>query len=332
MRWQRLAATLVVLAACSRGGAPGATSSQPAAGGGEVIASYDRKQFTTDDFRRELERLPPRSRLQLSSPERKRQFVENYIMNDLLAEDGIAKGYDRDPEITNQVDQLRRRLIVQKVMKDYQEPPPLSDDEVRAYYEQNKRMFSGGQVRASHILVKDEELAKRLREELRQDPSKFAELAKKNSIDTATAARGGDLGFFGQGRMVGEFERAAFALEKPGDISEIVKTPFGYHIIMLTDRKEGEEKPFDEVKDRIRIALLNSRRQEQVNDRLAALRKKAAMQIDDDVLAKAEIPGAPATPTPALAGRDDARKPIVPMAPRGTSAPTPPTSPAPPGA
>src|ERR1700752_4141742 len=103
-------------------------------------------------------------------------------------------------------------------------------------------MSPGRQSRGSHILVKDEELAKRLREELRQDPSKFEELAKQNSTDTATAARGGDLGFFGQGRMVPPFEQAAFALEKVGDMSEVVKSPFGYHIIKLTERKEGGEK------------------------------------------------------------------------------------------
>ena len=337
-----LVAVLALIGACARGEQPaGAPASAPVRGGGEVIATYDNKQFTTDDFKRELERLPPRSRMQLTAPERRHQFVENYVMNELLADEGTKRGYDRDPEIASQVDQLRRRLIVQRVMKDYQEPPPLTDEEIRSYYDQNKRMFSGGQVRASHILVKDEDLAKKLREELRQDPSpsKFQELAKANSIDTATAARGGDLGFFGQGRMVAEFERAAFALQNPGDISEVVKTPFGYHIIMITDRKEGEDKPFDEVKDRIRIALLNTRRQEQVNKKFEDLRKKAAMEINDEALAKAEIPGGPETPpaggappSPGPEGRDDARQPIVPVPPRATAAGSRAASPAPPGA
>ncbi len=332
-RNRSIVVVLALAAACSRGETPGSPPAPaPAKGGGEVIATYDHKQFTTDDFKRELERLPPRSRTQLTATERRHQFVENYIMNDLLADEGATRGYDRDPEIASQVDQLRRRLIVQRVMKDYQEPPPLTDDEARAYYEQNKRMFSGGQVRASHILVKDEDLAKRLREELRRDPSKFQELAKANSIDTATAARGGDLGFFGQGRMVAEFERAAFALQNPGDITEVVKTPFGYHIIELTDRKEGEDKPFDEVKDRIRIALLNTRRQERVNNRFEELRKKAGMKIDDAVLAKVEIPGEPESPPAGgPAGRDDARKPIMPVPPRPTADGPPAPAPAPPG-
>src|SRR5690242_4821343 len=156
---------LCFAAACASGSAPSATSSStPAAkSGGEVIATYAGKQFTSDDFRREVERLPPRSRAQLTTPERRRQFVDNYILNDLLAAQGRDKGYDRDPEILRQVDDLRNRLVVQRVMRDYQEPPALTDEEVRAYYDQNQRLFSGAQIHAAHILVKDEGLAKKLR-------------------------------------------------------------------------------------------------------------------------------------------------------------------------
>ncbi len=270
----------------------------PVAGSGQVIATYAGKSFTSGDFAREIERLPPRSRSQLTTLDRKRQFVDNYVLNDLLATEGAAHGYDKDPEIVRQVDELRRRLVVQRVMKDFQEPPEVADAEVKAYYDQNRRLFSGAQIRASHILVKDEELATRLHDELRQDPSRFEELAKVNSTDTATAARGGDLGFFGQGRMVAPFEQAAFALANPGDISDVVKTPFGFHIIKLTERKDGSERPFDEVKERIRVNLMNQRRQDQTQQRLDDLRAKAKVTIDDAALAAADVPGAAPTGVP----------------------------------
>jgi peptidyl-prolyl cis-trans isomerase C len=291
---------LLVAAACTQEhGDQRSGSVQPdTQSGGQVLATYGNKRFTTEDFRREVERLPPRSRIQLTTLARKRQFVDNYILNDLLGEEGRSKGYDRDPEITRQVEELQRRLVVQRVMKDFQEPPNLTDEQVRAYYDQNQRLFSGAQVRVSHILVKDEALAKSLHEQLLADPSKFEELAKANSTDTATAARGGDLGFFGQGRMVAEFERAAFALENPGDISEVVKSPFGFHIIKLTERKDGRDKPFDEVKDRIRVTLANQKRQEEMQARFEALRAKAKVTIHDDVLQTAEIPGAAPSPAP----------------------------------
>ncbi len=283
--------------------APAPPAAPRSAEEGKTIATYGSKRFTQGDFAREIERLPPRSRMQLTSPERKRQFVDNTILNDLLAAEGSARGYDKDPDITRQVDDLRRRLVVQRVMKDLQEPPEVTDAEVKTYYDQNRRMFSGAQIRASHILVRDEEQAKRLREDLRKDPSRFEELAKANSTDTATAARGGDLGFFGQGRMVAPFEQAAFALEHPADISEVVKTPFGYHIIKLVERKEGSERPFDEVKERIRLNLLNQRRQEETQHRLDGLRAKANVKVDDDVLAATEVPGTQATPAPRGSGQ-----------------------------
>jgi peptidyl-prolyl cis-trans isomerase C len=296
---RRTAVTSIVAmcfaAACANEDAPppAAPDAKPASGG-TVIATYAGHAFTTEDFKREVERLPPRSRAQLTTPERKRQFVDNYVLNQLLAEQGRQKGYDRDPEIVRQVDDLRQRLIVQRVMRDYQDAPTLTDEDVKAYYDQNQRLFSGGQVHAAHILVKDEEVANRLKAELEADPSKFEELAKANSVDTATAARGGDLGFFGQGRMVAEFERAAFALENPGDLSPIVHTPFGYHVIKLIERKEGAIKPFEEVKERIRVALTSQRRQQVVSERFDKVKADAKLQIDEAALANAEVPAPPA--------------------------------------
>jgi peptidyl-prolyl cis-trans isomerase C len=301
---RRLAWTSVVAlcfaAACASENAPSSSSSTAetksasSTSGGAVIATYANKKFTIEDFKREVERLPPRSRAQLTTPERRRQFVDNYVLNDLLADQGHAKGYDRDPEIVRQIDDLRQRLVVQRVMRDYQEAPVLSDDEIKAYYEQNQRLFSGAQIHAAHILVKDETLAKQLRAELDAQPDKFDELAKTNSVDTATAARGGDLGFFGQGRMVAEFERAAFALEKPGDLSPVVQTPFGYHIIKLIERKDGPAKPFDDVKDRIRVAMTNQRRQELVTQRFDKVKADAKIHVDDAALDKVELPPPPA--------------------------------------
>lgn len=296
--WSLLAA-LCFAAACATESAPPSGSSSStsgsssAASGGEVIATYAGKRFTTEDFKREVDRLPPRSRAQMTTLERKRQFVDNFILNQLLSEQGRVKGYDKDPEIVRQIDDLRQRLVVQRVMRDYQESPTLSDDEIKTYYDQNQRLFSGAQVHAAHILVKDESLAKQLRAQLDTEPDKFEELAKTNSVDTATAARGGDLGTFGQGRMVAEFERAAFALENPGDLSPVVQTPFGYHIIKLLERKEGPSKPFDEVKDRIRVAMINQRRQDLVTKRFDTVKADAKIDVHEDVLEKVELPPTP---------------------------------------
>jgi peptidyl-prolyl cis-trans isomerase C len=292
-----LAALVCFAAACASENAPSTSSSAPAekpASGGTVIATYAGKKFTTEDFRREVERLPPRSRAQLTTPERRRQFIDNIILNDLLTQQGITKGYDKDPEVVRQIDDLRQRLVVQRVMRDYQEAPVIPEEELKKYYEDNQRLFSGAQIHAAHILVKDEALARQLRAQLDKEPDKFEELAKVNSVDTATAARGGDLGFFGQGRMVAEFERVAFALEKPGDISQVVQTPFGFHIIKLIERKDGPPKPYEDVRERIRVGMTNQRRQDLVTQRFDKVKADAKIQVDDDTLQKAEIPSPPA--------------------------------------
>lgn len=273
---------VALLAACARDGARETDA--------PVLATYDGGRFTADDFRAVVERMPPGASAPLGDPDRKRQFVEVQVLNRLLATEGRARGYDRDRDIKQQVEALEERLIVQRVMQDLEEPPPISDEEVRAAYDADPELYSGGQVRVRHILVKDEALARQLLGEIRANPDRFAALAKEHSLDKVTKDRGGDLGFFGQGRMIPEFERAAFALKKPGDLSDVVKTPFGYHILMLIDRQAGVAQPFEQAKDRIRVGLINQRRQSQRMSAYESLKAKAHLQIDEAAVAAVPIP------------------------------------------
>ncbi len=297
-----LVALLVATVGC--GGEPGGTpapesgGAAPAAGDGEVVARYAGKTLTTDQVMKELERLPAPSRTYLNAPERKRQFVENMIVNDLLFEEGRRAGFDKDAEIERQVNDLRRRLVVQRVMRQYQTPPEITDEQTKQYYDENPTLYSTTQIRASHILVKDEALAREILAEVRRNPERFAELAKEKSTDTTSAQKGGDLGMFGQGRMVPDFERVAFAL-KPGEVSDVVRTQYGWHIIRVTERKEGERKPYEQVKEQIRATLRNKALQDRTQGHLEELKRQANVRIDEAVLAKVTPPppaaGAPAT-------------------------------------
>jgi peptidyl-prolyl cis-trans isomerase D len=136
-------------------------------------------------------------------------------------------------------------------------------EDLRRYYDENISRYSvAEQRRASHILVKaeagasadDKKKAKARAEELlaqaRKNPAGFAELARKNSEDTGSAAQGGDLDFFGRGAMVKPFEDAVFAM-KPGEISNVVESDFGYHVIQLVAVRGGEKQPFEAVKAQI---------------------------------------------------------------------------------
>lgn len=137
---------------------------------------------------------------------------------------------------------------------------PVSEEDVRGFYEQNLQRFSiPEERRASHILIaidadKDEAAAKKEADELyaklQADPKQFASLARKHSADPGSAREGGDLGFFRQGMMVPEFDRAVFAGKK-GDLVAPVKTDFGYHIIRIDDIKAAKARPLAEVRGEI---------------------------------------------------------------------------------
>ncbi len=280
---------------------PAAETSADKPADGEVLATYAGNRLGTTKVAKEMERLPAPSRAYLQAPDRKRQFVENMILNDLLYAEGQKQGYDKDDDIDHQVNDLRRRLVVQKVVREFQKPPEITDEQAKAYYDENPTLYSTTQIRASHILVKDEAAAREIRDQVKSDPSKFAEIAKEKSTDKTSGQKGGDLGMFGPGRMVPEFERAAFAL-KPNEISDIVKTQYGYHVIMVTDRKEGERRPFDQVKEQIKATLRNKAIQDQQEKRYAELKQNANVKIDDMVLDKLQVPQGPTGVEPVLSG------------------------------
>ena len=143
----------------------------------------------------------------------------------------------------------------------------VSDEELRKFYADNAARFTAPEERrASHVLIKvdkdmsaaDKAKAKARAEELlaqaRKAPAGFAELARKNSQDPGSAAQGGDLDFFGRGAMVKPFETAAFSL-KPGEVSEVFETDFGYHFLTVTGVRGGQKKPFEEVRAALETEL-----------------------------------------------------------------------------
>jgi peptidyl-prolyl cis-trans isomerase D len=140
--------------------------------------------------------------------------------------------------------------------------------EVQTFYDKNiARYTTPEQRRASHVLVKagsdasSQEKAKAkgkaqaLLEQVRAKPGTFAEVARKNSDDTVSAERGGDLDFFGRGDMTSTFEKAVFALTTDGDLSDVVETEFGFHIIQLTGKRGGEKRALDTVRSEIESEL-----------------------------------------------------------------------------
>ncbi|MDO8262418.1 MAG: SurA N-terminal domain-containing protein [Gallionella sp.] len=181
--------------------------------------------------------------------------------------------------------QVREQAKVEYVkfsMNDLLSKVEISKEDVQKYYDEHQNDFGTPEERqAAHILISvnaaatqaDQEAAKvkagQLLQQVKQNPAKFAELAKINSQDIGSAVKGGDLGFFGRGMMVKPFEDAAFAL-KAGEISELVKSDFGYHIIKLISVKASRVLPFDEARE----GIVNKLRQQKAADKYAELADK----------------------------------------------------------
>jgi peptidyl-prolyl cis-trans isomerase D len=179
------------------------------------------------------------------------------------------------------VDAIRAKTVV----------PPA---DIESAYNANIEQYSTPeQIRASHILLKtegkDDAAVKARAEDLLKQVragADFADLAKKNSEDDGSAKNGGDLDYFRRGRMVPEFEQVAFALE-PGQISDPIKTSFGYHIIKLVDKKPGTTRPLAEVRQQLSDRLTTERAQAQAADTAQGLASEISKPADFDKVAKA---------------------------------------------
>jgi len=182
-----------------------------------------------------------------------------------ITDEALAAWYDERQEEYREPEQREVRFLIVDA-RQVQDRVELTDEDIEYYYDDNKetRFYAPDQVRASHILLKtNSEMSEEQKSELRQRAEElaveakggadFAELAKEHSEDSS-ADRGGDLGFFGEGAMVKPFSDAAFSLEI-GQVSDVVESPFGFHVIKLMEKKPAGYQPLDEVRDRIERSL-----------------------------------------------------------------------------
>lgn len=226
--------------------------------------------------------------------------------NELLKQNGVTSAqFKKDLSDEVKIQKLVDTLSVVSV----------SDKDAMDFYKKNADKFKNpDKVRASHILVSanqeelkakiaateegkkmteaqlNEEVQKQMNEqkakaqkllaEVKKDPKSFAKIAKENSDDTQSAQQGGDLGFFGKEEMVEPFSKAAFSM-KPNTISEVIQTPYGYHIILVTDRQKAGTEPFDKVKGDIKEYLTNQEKVKVLQQFVDTLKNNAKIEYND---------------------------------------------------
>ena len=185
-----------------------------------------------------------------------------------VAESGLS---DEDIQL-----QLRQRALQAKIAEEVGTDAEVTDEEIEAFYEQNAETRYAGLARARHILVEDKALAEDLLEQI-EEGADFAELAKEHSTDPGSGAKGGDLGEFGPGQMVPEFDEAVFSAQE-GDVLGPIKTQFGFHIIEVLELTEGQE--LDEVREEIRAELEETKQGEQLQTELTDRTKAAEVTVN----------------------------------------------------
>jgi|LSQX01.1.fsa_nt_gb peptidyl-prolyl cis-trans isomerase C len=185
---------------------------------------------------------------------------------------------DKEESYNEEVDKQKATILKQYAITKCLNSVSVSDSEAENYYNDNKEEFKSGEsVKASHILVSNENDANEVIAELNRGSS-FEDIAKKSS-QCPSKSSGGDLGYFTRGRMVPEFEQAAFLMEKDEISSSPVKTQFGYHIIKLTDKKGPGVLTFEEVKSQIKQQLGGKKQEKLFYSKIGEFKKKYPVNV-----------------------------------------------------
>lgn len=246
----------------------------------------------------------------LPEAQKRMTLVEFLIDNQLFADAAAEKNIDKGPAFEARLNYLKRRSLRELYFKEVIKNSVADSDAKALYDAQVAQIKPEEEVQARHILVETEDQAKDLKKKITEGAD-FIATAKEHSKDPGSKEDGGMLGYFGRGQMVPEFEKAVFTLNK-GDVSDPIKTQFGWHLIKLEDKRKRQPPAFEVVKDRILQSLLLQKAQQTA----VSLRSSAKIDIVDADLKKAidernqampqvPAPAAPATPE----AKPDAAKP-----------------------
>ena len=268
--------------------------------GGKDLVRVNDGVISIEEFRHLSERQPLESKMRLISEKGLRDFLESYVITrEVLYQEASKRGYDKNNEILAKVEDYKRALVIDALLEEtLKGKSEVSDREVEKFYKENESRFTEPrEVKIRHIVVNSEPVLKEVLKELGKGES-FENLASSYNIDRSRVDAG-NLGYFRRGQLAppfAQFEEAAFSLKKKGQISDIVRTPYGYHLIRLEDSRGTALKPFDKVKEEIRFFLQSKKKQEAYLDYIRELKSKSKIVINEKLWAEEEkrdrVPGA----------------------------------------
>jgi peptidyl-prolyl cis-trans isomerase C len=227
-----------------------------------VVARVGGVAITEDDVKVALEELAPTMPQRMEAAEKRTYAIDYLIDLKIVAAQGAKEKLDDTADFKRRFEQTRDRLLMEALLT-REGDKGVSDEAMKKFYDETVKTLKGAQeVKARHILLEDEGEAKKALERLKKGED-FAKLAGELSKDPGSGKEGGDLGWFEKERMVPEFAEAAFKLDK-GQLSELVKSQFGFHIIKVDDKREKAPPPFEGVKDQLKRYMTQKAQQDYV--------------------------------------------------------------------
>ncbi|MBI4826320.1 MAG: peptidylprolyl isomerase [Nitrospirae bacterium] len=257
---------------------------------GASLAKVGETSITQEDYMRELKSLPEWARGKFKGDSDKEEFLDSIIEKELLYVEAKKNKLNNDKEYLAKLKEFEKmNLITTLLEKEIRDKVKVEDAEAKSFYDSNTDKFKqNAGIRASHILVDTEGLGVSILAKLKAGAD-FAKLAAQYSTDEGNAKSGGDLGFFDRGRMVPEFEDAAFKL-KVGEVSGLVKTQFGYHIIKVTDKKEGTQLSFEQAKENIKRQMLAEKQRNAYQSFVDGLKKSTKVTKNAEAISGVKLP------------------------------------------
>lgn len=273
----------------------------------DTLIEFNQVVVTKQDYEAEVATLPERHRGDIeASSKRIHQLLDKIFVYRVLAQEAREAGLDQNPLVRKQVEMAEEEVLGRARLRQLREQAlaakPDFEALARERYQANPKKYQlPEQVKVSHILIKakerTEEEARQLAEKVRQlalaEEKPFAELALQYSGDSSVENNQGNLGFISPGMTVKPFEEAAFALKQPGDISPVVESQFGFHIIRLEERQPARVQPFDQVKNKLVEEAKETYLNQVVQTHLREIRNAQGIQMNGEALQdlKRDSPG-----------------------------------------
>jgi len=245
-----------------------------------------------EEFQQMLEKQPLEGKMRLVNEKGTRDFLENYVIpREVLYQEAKQKGFDKKKEILAKIEDEKRAIVIDALLEEeLKGKGEVSEEEIQRYYRENQSLFTEPQeVKIRQIVVNTEPALKEAVTRLSKGES-FEKIASTYNIGKFKED-GGNLGYIRRGQLApsfAQFEEAAFSLRRKGEVSEVVSSPYGYHIIRLEDMRGSTLRPLNQVKERIRFFLQPKKRQEAYLEYVKEARSKSKVLINEKQWAEQE--------------------------------------------